>query len=52
MEERGIREEEVLRALNGPDLSYQSYGKRVSEDVFEGGRAYTSGLRRHSRLQG
>jgi hypothetical protein len=38
MEERKIGEEEVLRVLNDPDLTYPSYGKRVAEDVFEGGR--------------
>ncbi|WP_084709535.1 DUF4258 domain-containing protein [Rubrobacter aplysinae] len=38
MEERGVQESDVLRVLNNPDLTYPSYGKRVSEDVFEGGR--------------
>ena len=36
MEEREIgEEEEVLRVLNDPDLTYPSYRKRVAEDVFE-----------------
>lgn len=38
MTERSISEEDVLRVLNRADLSYFSYGKRVAEDVFEGGR--------------
>lgn len=38
MDERRISEEEVLRVLNGPDLTYPSYDKRVAEDVFEGKR--------------
>lgn len=38
MEERGVSEAEVLRVMNDPDLTYPSYGKRVAEDVFEGGR--------------
>lgn len=38
MGERGVSEAEVLRVMNDPDLAYPSYGKRVAEDVFEGGR--------------
>ena len=38
MRERGINEADVLRVMNDPDLTYPSYGKRVAEDVFEGGR--------------
>lgn len=38
MAERVISEADVLRVMNAPDLSYPSYGKRVAEDVFEGGR--------------
>jgi hypothetical protein len=40
MEVRRVTGEEVLRVMNvnGPDLVYPSYGKRVAEDVFEGGR--------------
>lgn len=38
MTERDISESDVLRVLNGADLTYSSYGKRVAEDVFERGR--------------
>lgn len=38
MEERDITETEVLGVLNAPDLTYPSYSKQVSEDVFEGER--------------
>jgi hypothetical protein len=38
MRERNISEEEILRVMNSPDLAHPSYGKRVVEDVFEGGR--------------
>lgn len=38
MTERNISEADVLRVLNGADLTYPSYGKRVAEDVFEGDR--------------
>jgi hypothetical protein len=38
MRERSISEEDVLRVMNDPDLTYPSYGKQVAEDVFEGGR--------------
>ena len=38
MKERNISEADVLRVMNAPDLTYQSYGKRVVEDVFAGGR--------------
>lgn len=27
-----------MRVMNSPDLTYRSYGKQVTEDVFEGGR--------------
>lgn len=27
-----------MRVMNAPDLTYPSYGKRVSEDVFEDDR--------------
>ncbi len=38
MRERDVNEADVLRVMNGPDLSYPSYGKRVAQDVFEGER--------------
>lgn len=38
MRERNISEADLLRVINDPDLTYPSYGKRVSEDVFESGR--------------
>jgi len=38
MRERDVSEADILRVLNDPDLSYPSYGKRVAEDVFDGGR--------------
>lgn len=38
MRERSISEEDVLRVMNDPDLTYPSYGKQVAEGVFEGGR--------------
>ncbi len=38
MTERNISEADVLGVLNGADLTYPSYGKRVAESVFEGDR--------------
>lgn len=38
MRERGISETDVSTVINDPDLTYPSYGKRVAENVFEGGR--------------
>ncbi len=38
MRERDVSEADILCVMNEPDLSYPSYGKRVAEDVFEGGR--------------
>jgi hypothetical protein len=38
MWERDVSEADILRVMNGPDLSYPSYGKRVAQDVFEGER--------------
>jgi hypothetical protein len=38
MRERSISEEDLLRVMNDPDLTYPSYAKQVAEDVFEGGR--------------
>jgi hypothetical protein len=40
MGERGISEADVLGVLNGPDLAYQSYGKRVAESIFGGRRLW------------
>jgi hypothetical protein len=38
MRELSISEEDALRVMNDPDLTYSSYGKQEAEDVFEGGR--------------
>ncbi len=38
MRERNIQEADILRVMNSPDLTSRSYGKQVTEDVFEGGR--------------
>ena len=35
MRERSISEEDVLRVMNYPGLTYPSYGKQEAEDVFE-----------------
>jgi hypothetical protein len=33
MRERSISEEDVLRVMNGPDLTYPSYGKQAAEEL-------------------
>jgi hypothetical protein len=33
MRERSISEEDLLRVMNDPDLTYPSYGKQVAEEL-------------------
>lgn len=38
MRQREISEEDILRIINNPDLTYPSYGKTVADELLGGAR--------------